>query len=255
MQKNALLEYLNSYLELEKYSDDSKNGLQVDSSKKEIKKIGYAVDATKYIFEKAVQEKVDFLLVHHGLYWGREDVIVGLHFERIKVLMEADIALYGVHLPLDAHSVVGNNIELVRAWIKFFGIEGEELEKFGSYHGKTIGYGIRWESPVLWEQVKDFCVQEHLDYQGYNFGNKEEIYSVSFVSGGGWDALEEGKDGNFDMHFTGEVAHQHLTRAKDIGQSLVVAGHYETEVYGVRSLAEHLKDKFEVKVVFLDEKY
>jgi putative NIF3 family GTP cyclohydrolase 1 type 2 len=69
MKKQDLINYLDQYLKINDFQDKSKNGLQVDNSKKEIKKIGYSVDASTYIFEKAKEEKVDMVLCHHGMYW------------------------------------------------------------------------------------------------------------------------------------------------------------------------------------------
>jgi putative NIF3 family GTP cyclohydrolase 1 type 2 len=39
MLKSTLLTYLDSYLKIADFDDESKNGLQVDSDKQEIKKI------------------------------------------------------------------------------------------------------------------------------------------------------------------------------------------------------------------------
>jgi putative NIF3 family GTP cyclohydrolase 1 type 2 len=69
MIKVELIKYLDDYLKKSDFKDTSKNGLQVDTQKKEIKKIGYAVDATTYIFDKAIYEKVDMVISHHGLFW------------------------------------------------------------------------------------------------------------------------------------------------------------------------------------------
>jgi len=56
MNKKELIKYLDEYLKISAFKDDSKNGLQIDSSKEEIKKIGFAVDANTYIFDKAIEE-------------------------------------------------------------------------------------------------------------------------------------------------------------------------------------------------------
>jgi putative NIF3 family GTP cyclohydrolase 1 type 2 len=56
MNKQELIKYLDDYLKIKDFKDTSKNGLQVDNSKSEIKKIGYAVDANTYIFDKAKEE-------------------------------------------------------------------------------------------------------------------------------------------------------------------------------------------------------
>jgi putative NIF3 family GTP cyclohydrolase 1 type 2 len=39
MNKRELIKYLDEYLNISEYTDDSKNGLQIDCSKEEIKKI------------------------------------------------------------------------------------------------------------------------------------------------------------------------------------------------------------------------
>ncbi|MBU0626659.1 Nif3-like dinuclear metal center hexameric protein [Patescibacteria group bacterium] len=61
------------------------------------------------MFDKAIKEKLDLLIVHHGLFWGIEQTITGLMYKRVSKLIKNDIALYACHLPLDAHPVVGNN--------------------------------------------------------------------------------------------------------------------------------------------------
>jgi putative NIF3 family GTP cyclohydrolase 1 type 2 len=69
MNKQELIAYLDEYLNISAYVDDSKNGLQVDSEKTEIRKIGYSVDATTYIFDQAKNQDVDMVLSHHGIFW------------------------------------------------------------------------------------------------------------------------------------------------------------------------------------------
>jgi putative NIF3 family GTP cyclohydrolase 1 type 2 len=39
MKKNELVKFLDEYLKIDQYEDSSKNGLQVDNDKKDIKKI------------------------------------------------------------------------------------------------------------------------------------------------------------------------------------------------------------------------
>ncbi len=123
MDKQDLLSYLDSYLAHDQFSmDSSANGLQVDTSKKDISTIGYAVDVTTYIIEKAAEKGVDMLLTHHGLFRGQEQVITGPHYERMKLLMQHDIAVYSSHLPLDAHAIVGNNYGLMAARQRIFAL-------------------------------------------------------------------------------------------------------------------------------------
>ena len=86
MEKTKLIQFLDEYLQINQYEDSSKNGLQVDNSKKEIKKIWYAVDANSYIFDKAIQEKVDMIICHHGMFRWYEETITWLVYKRINKL-------------------------------------------------------------------------------------------------------------------------------------------------------------------------
>lgn len=72
------------------------------------------MDAGEAIFRKALEEEVDFLIVHHGLFWGKPFPIVGHHKRRLETLFQGGINLYAAHLPLDAHEEVGNNFVLAR---------------------------------------------------------------------------------------------------------------------------------------------
>ena len=61
--------FLDKELKIKSIEDSSKNGLQVKSNK-EIKKIGFAVDACMSTIERAKKSKVDLLIVHHGIKWA-----------------------------------------------------------------------------------------------------------------------------------------------------------------------------------------
>jgi putative NIF3 family GTP cyclohydrolase 1 type 2 len=66
-----------------------------------VTKIGAAVDAGVVPFQKAVAAGVDFLVVHHGMYWDMPRPLTGAAYERVATLVRGDCALYSSHLPLD----------------------------------------------------------------------------------------------------------------------------------------------------------
>jgi dinuclear metal center YbgI/SA1388 family protein len=229
--------------------------LQVDSDKQEIKKIWYAVDASTYIIDKAVKEKVDMLITHHGLY--RWDVLTttGFMFQRLKRLIKNDICSYSVHLPLDAHKEVGNNIGIVKSFIAFFKLKKYRIEEFGFYHWQSISFAIRFQEKIPFKKLEDFFKHMWFENVIYDFANKKYINSVAIVSGGGGSALAESVEKKYDIFLIGEAKHSECMRAKECGMSLWVGWHYETETIWVKLLAQHLAKKFKVKIVFLDEKY
>ena len=258
MKKSELISYLDSYLKIADFQDDSKNWLQVDTEKKEINKIWYAVDATSYIFDRAIKNKCDMVIVHHWLFWWYDNPIVWVHYKRISKLIKNDIALYACHLPLDAHEEVGNNIVLVNEFIKYFKIEKYGIKKFWDYHGQKIWFWLIFDDKIEMKNLPWFCKKIWIQNQIYNFWNKKFINSLAVVSGWWMWEISQAKNENYDVFLTGEWVHRHFVGnqwAKEIWQSLLVWWHYETEIFGVKNLSKHLQKKFWVEIIFLDEKY
>src|SRR3954469_11820677 len=89
------------------------NGLQV-ANQGRVTKIGAAVDAGVVPFQKAIAAGVDFLIVHHGMYWDMPRPLTGAVYERVATLVRGNCALYSNHLPLDGHPEIGNNALLAK---------------------------------------------------------------------------------------------------------------------------------------------
>ena len=114
MKTKALVEYLKTYLEADKFQDYAPNGLQVEG-KDDIRKIALGVSASLELIEKAAAIGADALLVHHGWFWkGEPSPVVGIKRRRLGALIESNMNLIAFHLPLDAHPTVGNNAQLAR---------------------------------------------------------------------------------------------------------------------------------------------
>lgn len=258
MKKQDLITYLNEYLKINDFKDSSKNGLQVDNSKNEIKKIGYSVDASTYIFEKAKEEKVDMLLCHHGMYWWFDDVLVWVPYERVKKLINNDIALYAAHLPLDAHEEIWNNIWLLKWFVNIFWLRDSDytIEKFWIRHENAIWFALKFNNKVHISSLQTLFVDTlQLQKKLYNFANLNTINSIAFVSWWWWSGIKEAKNKWFDLFITWEAAHHEIMWAKEMWQSIMLCWHYETEKIWPKLLAYHLRDKFDLEIVFLDEKY
>jgi dinuclear metal center YbgI/SA1388 family protein len=114
VNQEILAGYCQQYLRVDKFDDYCPNGLQIQG-KPDIKKIISGVSANQDLIDAAIDEKADALFVHHGFFWKNEaSEIIGIKKNRIKALLDNDINLYAYHLPLDAHTTVGNNIQLAQ---------------------------------------------------------------------------------------------------------------------------------------------
>src|SRR5256885_7743707 len=135
MRLDTLVHFLDDYLHIKEEIADAPealNGLQV-GNKGEVTKLAAAVDLCEATVRQAAEQRADCLLVHHGMFWGGLKPIVGPSYRRFAGLINADIALYAAHLPLDRHPEVGNNIVLARL------LEIKVRGDFGSYHGAPAG--------------------------------------------------------------------------------------------------------------------
>ncbi len=239
-----LVEYLNTYLEIENFKDYSLNGLQVENSG-EIKKIYTAVDANLYTINQCEPDSI--LLVHHGLFWGKDFPITASNYKKIKTLISKNIALYASHLPLDAHKEVGNNASLLKL------LNVKILEEFGNYHGIYIGYGGEFEEELSLYEITDRLEQElKHPVNLVNFSGVERIKSVCAVSGSpGMDILNEFYDTGYDLLVTGESSHIAHNYCEDNSLCVIFGTHYATETLGIRSLGEKLSNEFTIPNEFI----
>lgn len=243
-----LVGYLNDYLRVADFKEAAINGLQV-AGKKKVHRIAFAVDGVLETFEKAAEWGADMLIVHHGIFWGHQFPLRGPNYKKIKILMDHEIALYAVHLPLDAHDHVGHNVTL----LKQLGVEVESLEPFGAYRDQTIGF-----KAAIKEVRRDQLTTRLEELLGgsvklLGFG-PEKVRSVACITGAGADfsTVSEAKIKNIHYFISGEATHPIYHFCRESGVNLALGGHYNTEVFGLHALRAHLENEFQVETCFID---
>ena len=240
--------FFRGLLDLEGFrdTDPSLNGLQVDNDGSGLGKIAFAVDAGMEVFKRAADAGAGLIFVHHGLFWGVPLRLEGSHRERVKFLLDNNIALYAVHLPLDQHPRLGNNAVLA----ELLGIG--EPQPFGLYHGHKIGYkGNLSKALTVEEAVKKISFMGRPPLGVFPFGKKENA-NCAVVSGGApleaFQALEEG----VDLYVTGEASHTVYHHALEGRLNIIAGGHYSTEVWGVRRIMEECVNQLGIDCEFID---
>jgi len=244
----SLSRFFSSLLDIEAFqsADSSLNGLQVDNDGSEIQKIVFAVDACLESFKRCAAAGGNMLFVHHGLFWGAPLAVAGPHRQRLQYLLEHNIALYAVHLPLDQHPRLGNNAALG----ELLGIE--DPQPFGLYHGKKIGYKGKLKKPLAIDQAaKLIQYQDRTPLGVYPFG-KELNETCAVISGGASREAFQAIDEKVDLYVTGEMGHTIYHPAIEARLNLIAGGHYVTEVWGVRKVMAECKAQLGVDVEFID---
>ena len=232
MKLEKIISWLDKTLKVADFDDVSNNGLQIDrlslpsigqspnpkSNNQTISTVAFAVDASVRAVEAAAKAGAQLLVVHHGISWGggikRIEGGVG---NVIRAALKANLAIAAYHLPLDAHPVLGNNAQLA----KYFGLK--KIKPAFSYHGNVIGV----------------------------IGTNRHGKLIGICSGGAGEFAEEAKSLGCDLYLTGEASWGDVIAAENCGMRMICAGHYETEVFGVRALSKAMKKALKLRTVDL----
>ena len=210
MRLDNLVQYLDDYLRTREVADDphAVNGLQVENGG-DVRSLVVAVDACQAVIEQAAERGADLLLVHHGLFWGGLEPLVGRHFRRVAALVRHGIALYASHLPLDRHPDVGNNVVLARK----LGLEVRGW--FGEYRGAPLGAWGELDEP------REALAARLTEVLGSRVrlipGGPERARRVGIITGSGGTMIAQARAAEVDSFITGEGQHWTYFDAEELG--------------------------------------
>jgi dinuclear metal center YbgI/SA1388 family protein len=219
------------------------NGLQLENSGK-ITRIAAAVDSHLPVVEKAIAAGADLLLVHHGIFWSGLQPLTGPLRRKVQLALDHDLAILSQHLPLDAHPEFGNNALLARALNL-----GRGTPAF-PYKGTPIG--LRFDIEIDREDLLHRLEGAVGGPVALCPGGPRIIRQLGICSGGAGSEVASAAAAGLDSFITGEGPHWSYTTAEEIGVNLFYAGHYATETFGVKALAAHLADQFDIPWEFID---
>lgn len=223
--------------------DGAMNGLQVENSGI-VTKIAATVDASIATVRKAVEAGADLLVVHHGLFWSPTVPWTGRRYELLDLLVSNNVAVYSMHLPLDAHRKLGNNALLCAALglknLKPFFFEKEQFLGYRTQTRLTRGElskrmaAVLGRTPIVLPGGNDRCER------------------IGVVTGGAGSQLKKTAAEGVDTFITGEGPHWTFALAEELRLNVFYGGHYATETFGVKALAAELSNRFKIPWCFLD---
>ena len=240
-RRDEIVAFANALLEVEKWQEFAPPGLQVVGSD-EVTRIACGVSASLELFQRAAAAGAELVLVHHGLFWRNEPLIVDRRLRgRLEALFATNMSLVAYHLALDAHPEVGNSAQLARR----LGLQ----EPFETFAG--VGVGGRLAQPVTIADLET-RVHETIEREPLVFaGSPEIVRRVAISTGGaGYDLIRAAHEG-YDCLVTGEPEEPSLHTARELGIHLIAAGHDATERLGVQALAARIADEFDVAWEFI----
>ncbi len=245
--RGELEKYLNELLLNDFITDYGPNGLQIEG-RAEIKKVAFAVTASQFAINAAIENKCDTLIVHHGLFWNFHGpkTITGPFAKRVIPLIKNDLNLFGFHLPLDGHPKIGNAVLLGQA----LGLEMSA--PFGEYKRTVTGAKGKFLKPLSARELKQRL--ELLLKRAVVLSSPDEdmlIQTVGIITGGAnsnWiDAYQQG----LDAYITGEMSEHDWHDSKECGVHMFAAGHNATEEFGIKGLMKKIENDLALECIFI----
>jgi dinuclear metal center YbgI/SA1388 family protein len=240
-----LASYLDVLLQPSRFKDYCPNGLQVEG-KAQISDIVTGVSANAALLDAAIAARADAIIVHHGYFWrGEPATLTGSRLARVRRLIVNDINLFAFHLPLDAHSELGNNAQL-----------GQQLGlRVDSVFGENdLGVFCDLANALTLATLKQRLVHT-LGREPQIYGPQDgalQIRRVGWCTGAAQSYFEAALEAGCDAFVSGEVSEQTVHAAIESGVPFIAAGHHATERYGVQALGSHLADRFGIGHTFID---
>ena len=236
-----------------------------------------STDASLEVINRSIQMGADILISHHGLTWTNGTIPLpysdDIEAARTKLAIDNNLTIIGLHLPMDAHPILGNNAVLCKL------IEAEFEEHWFTTNGhpspisndffeekihsswpeiveledgrKSMKIGIvgqvqsvsrsdlksRLEQSIGLEQTSHEsirCFPEDRNLES-NLVNR-----VAICTGAAGGAIVEARESGADLLIIGEGPAHSAILAHESGVGLLLGGHHATETVGPKALAEWL---------------
>lgn len=245
--RDEIIAFCDELLDIGSFRDYGPNGLQVPG-RPEVGKVATAVSAHLASIEAAVATGADLLLTHHGLFWDfHPRALTEAMAARLRTAFDGDLSVAGYHLPLDGHPEIGNNALLVRQ-LGFEPVPGD----IGEAKGRPIGAIGRRPEPIeagdLFALVASELGRDPLVFAA----GPEKVSTIGIVSGSAASDVHEAISLGLDAYLTGEPSEHVMADAREGGIHFIAAGHYATEICGIRTLGDLVARRFEVEHEFID---
>jgi putative NIF3 family GTP cyclohydrolase 1 type 2 len=160
------------------------------------------------------------------------------------MLLEADIAVYASHLPLDRHPTLGNNVLLA----KELGLQPSA--PFARFEATFIGLcgESDVETAAIVASARRFAQMHGGDLRTslVQAGRRTQKWAICTGAGASADTLREASTMGVDTLIVGEGPHWTAVHAEENDLVIIYAGHYATETLGVCALAQHLSERYDL---------
>ena len=223
-------------------------GLMVGDRNKEVKKILLALDCTMKVVEEAINKDIDLIITHHPLIFRKPSNITTdtLQGKKIIKLIKNNISLYSCHTNLDSAECGLNN-----TIVKLLGFDNNKILEVNQKDCNAgLGRIFKLDETKKLQWIIDI-VKNKLKIENLRVvkGN-DEINKIAIINGSGQDFIGKAVALGADCIITGDTTYHFASDYKEMGISIIDAGHFSTEwIVFLKVMRDILKEVEGIEIV------
>lgn len=216
-------------------------GVLIGDFGKEVKKIGFCLDVTNEIVEKAVESEIDLIVSHHPVIFNK---LSNVYSDSVVYsLIKNDIAVISAHTNYDcADGGVNDCLFNILGLTDKLPLYSHEFKDFPAL-GRI---GTLPTSVSIYELAKQVKLALDSPDVRYSANCNNIIERVAVCGGAGSDLISDAIEAGADALITSEVKQHEWLYASHHGFALLDAGHFSTENIAIKPLFEKVAKKFEI---------
>lgn len=236
-----IYDYINSFAPFDTQESWDNSGFLIGDGKKEVKKCVVSLDVTNDVLKTAIAENADLIVSHHPVIFSKLGEIHSnsVVFNAIK----NNVSVISAHTNFDIADGGINDALVKQLCLKNVKKSDDACLRIGELPNKM-------SCVELAGYVQKKLVSNSVRYSK----SSNEICKIAVCGGAGADFIKDAMT-LADAFVTGDASYHNILDAGEDNFCLVSAGHFDTEIYGVKALLEKLSSLFmDVEFMFSNQK-
>ncbi|MDF5725114.1 MAG: Nif3-like dinuclear metal center hexameric protein [Rhizonema sp. PD37] len=223
IQLEDIAEFLDRFFAVDRFPQEERGGVYLPSSRP-VKRLGLALEPWTQLLEWAKARNLDALFLHRP--WKLEEG-----------QLAPDVGVISYHLAFDERLTISFNPRLAEVLGMYC------LEVLGEKDGREIG--MIGEIPTSLFASLCRCVNQIFDgNEQVHAENCTEVTRIAVV-GAMTDALvREAAQRGANVYITGQLRQPAIQAMQETNMAVIAVGHRRSEVWGLRSLAGVLRERW-----------